>query len=78
MVPVTLFVILTMLVIAFGSIRDALIIFTGIPLALTGGVMSLWLRDMPLSISASSRIYRVVWDCRIKRIGNAPSSSNVC
>jgi cobalt-zinc-cadmium resistance protein CzcA len=52
-VPVTLFVILTMLVIAFGSIRDALIIFTGIPLALTGGVMSLWLRDMPLSISAS-------------------------
>ncbi|MCP4237635.1 MAG: CusA/CzcA family heavy metal efflux RND transporter, partial [Aestuariibacter sp.] len=52
-VPVTLFVILTMLVIAFGSIRDALIIFTGIPLALTGGVMSLWLRGMPLSISAS-------------------------
>jgi cobalt-zinc-cadmium resistance protein CzcA len=52
-VPVTLFVIVTMLVIAFGSIRDALIIFTGIPLALTGGVMSLWLRDMPLSISAS-------------------------
>ncbi|NNJ72328.1 MAG: CusA/CzcA family heavy metal efflux RND transporter [Enterobacterales bacterium] len=52
-VPVTLFVIVTILVIAFGSIRDALIIFTGIPLALTGGVMSLWLRDMPLSISAS-------------------------
>tara|TARA_R110001599_G_scaffold284457_1_gene486495 strand:+ start:3411 stop:6542 length:3132 start_codon:yes stop_codon:yes gene_type:complete len=52
-VPVTLFVIVTMLVIAFGSIRDALIIFTGIPLALTGGVIALWLRDMPLSISAS-------------------------
>jgi cobalt-zinc-cadmium resistance protein CzcA len=42
-----------MLVIAFGSIRDALIIFTGVPLALTGGVMALWLRGMPLSISAS-------------------------
>ena len=52
-VPVTLFVIVTMLVIAFGSIRDALIIFTGVPLALTGGVMALWLRGMPLSISAS-------------------------
>ena len=47
------FVIVTMLVIAFGSIRDALIIFTGVPLALTGGVMALWLRGMPLSISAS-------------------------
>ena len=52
-VPVTLFVIVTMLVIAFGSIRDALIIFTGVPLALIGGVMALWLRGMPLSISAS-------------------------
>jgi cobalt-zinc-cadmium resistance protein CzcA len=37
---------------AFGSLKDALIIFTGVPLALTGGVLSLWLRDMPLSISA--------------------------
>jgi cobalt-zinc-cadmium resistance protein CzcA len=37
---------------AFGSIKDALIIFTGVPLALTGGVLALWLRDMPLSISA--------------------------
>ena len=37
---------------AFGSVRDALIIFTGVPLALTGGVLALWLRDMPLSISA--------------------------
>ncbi len=37
---------------AFGSVKDALIIFTGVPLALTGGILSLWLRDMPLSISA--------------------------
>lgn len=51
-VPATLFVIITLLVIAFGSLKDALIIFTGVPLALTGGVLSLWLRDMPLSISA--------------------------
>ncbi|QLE84032.1 CusA/CzcA family heavy metal efflux RND transporter [Shewanella sp. Scap07] len=52
-VPITLAIILGLLVMAFGSIRDALIIFTAIPLALTGGVMALWLRDMPLSISAA-------------------------
>ncbi|MBN8431604.1 CusA/CzcA family heavy metal efflux RND transporter [Microbulbifer salipaludis] len=51
-VPVTLLIILGLLVTAFGSLRDALIIFTGVPLALTGGVLALWLRDMPLSISA--------------------------
>jgi len=51
-VPLTLVLILGLLVMAFGSLKDALIIFTGIPLALTGGVIFLWLRDMPLSISA--------------------------
>jgi cobalt-zinc-cadmium resistance protein CzcA len=51
-VPATLLIILALLVIAFGSIKDALIIFTGVPLALTGGIFALWLRDMPLSISA--------------------------
>lgn len=52
-VPLTLFMVLGLLILAFGSIKDALIIFTGIPLALTGGVLALWLRDMPLSISAA-------------------------
>ena len=51
-VPVTLLLILGLLLMAFGSLKDALIIFTGVPLALTGGVAMLWLRDMPLSISA--------------------------
>lgn len=51
-VPMTLILVIGLLVIAFGSIKDALIIFTGVPLALTGGVLALWLRDMPLSISA--------------------------
>ena len=37
---------------AFSSFKDALVIFTGVPLALTGGVLALWYRDMPLSISA--------------------------
>ena len=51
-VPVTLLLILGLLLMAFGSLKDALIIFTGVPLALTGGVAMLWLREMPLSISA--------------------------
>jgi len=51
-VPVTLLMVIGLLVIAFRSVKDALIIFTGVPLALTGGVLALWLRDMPLSISA--------------------------
>jgi len=50
--PLTLALIFALLIMAFSSVKDALIIFTGIPLALTGGVISLWLRDMPLSISA--------------------------
>lgn len=52
LVPITLLMIIGLLIMAFGSIKDALIIFTGVPLALTGGVLALWLRDMPLSISA--------------------------
>ncbi len=51
-VPLTLLMVITLLVMAFGSLKDALIIFTGVPLALTGGVLALWLRDMPLSMSA--------------------------
>lgn len=51
-VPVTLALILGMLVLAFGSVRDALVIFSGVPLALTGGVLALWARGIPLSISA--------------------------
>ena len=51
-VPITLLMILAMLIIAFSSLKDALIVFSGVPLALTGGVILLYLRDMPLSISA--------------------------
>nr|WP_320166391.1 CusA/CzcA family heavy metal efflux RND transporter [uncultured Methylophaga sp.] len=52
-VPVTLFGILLLLVTMLGSLKDAAIIFTGVPLALTGGIMALLIRDMPLSISAA-------------------------
>ncbi len=51
-VPVTLLLITVLLYMALGSARDALVIFSGVPLALTGGVLALWLRDIPLSISA--------------------------
>lgn len=36
----------------FGNVRDGLLMFTGVPFALSGGVLALWLRDIPLSISA--------------------------
>ncbi|MDZ4728547.1 MAG: CusA/CzcA family heavy metal efflux RND transporter [Xanthomonadales bacterium] len=52
-VPATLLLILGLLVLALGSVRDAGVIFTGVPLALTGGIMALLLRDIPFSISAA-------------------------
>lgn len=52
-VPMTLAIIATLLVLALGSIRDAALIFSGIPLALTGGVAALLIRGMPFSISAA-------------------------
>ena len=51
-VPVTLVLIFALLFWAFGSAKDAAIVFTGVPLALTGGVVALALRGIPLSISA--------------------------
>lgn len=51
-VPVTLCLILLLLVMAFGGLRDALLVYASVPLALTGGVLALWLRGIPLSISA--------------------------
>ncbi|RMX15328.1 CusA/CzcA family heavy metal efflux RND transporter [Legionella jordanis] len=51
-VPITLLLILSLLFMAFASIQDALIIFSGVPLALTGGVVALWMRAIPFSISA--------------------------
>ena len=51
-VPAALLIIFGLLVTAFGGLRDALIVFSGVPLALAGGVAALALRDMPLSVSA--------------------------
>lgn len=52
-VPVTLLLILGLLLLALGSMKDALIIFSGVPLALTGGIFALEMRGIPLSISAA-------------------------
>ena len=51
-VPVTLVIIFGLLFMAFGSAKDAAIVFSGVPLALTGGVIALAFRGIPLSISA--------------------------
>lgn len=51
-VPVALGLIFILLFMNFGSVKDALLVFTGVPLALTGGITALFLRGIPLSISA--------------------------
>ncbi|MEY3791407.1 MAG: hypothetical protein RLZ09_2243 [Pseudomonadota bacterium] len=52
-VPAALFLVFLLLYAMFGNVKDGLLVFTGIPFALTGGVLALWLRGIPLSISAS-------------------------
>ena len=52
-VPLTLLIIFGLLFMTFNSAKDAAIVFSGVPLALTGGVAALTLRDLPLSISAA-------------------------
>ncbi len=51
-VPVALLLVFGLLFMMFNNLKDGLLVFTGIPFALTGGVMALWVRDIPLSISA--------------------------
>ncbi len=52
-VPVALLLIFGLLFATFGTAREALLVFTGVPLALTGGVLFLWVRGIPFSISAA-------------------------
>lgn len=52
-VPVTLLLIFLLLFMSLGSLKDVLIIYTGIPLAAIGGVLSLWMRGLPFSVSAA-------------------------
>ena len=52
-VPLTLALVIGLLIMALGSVKDAAIIFSGVPMALTGGIIALLLRDIPFSISAA-------------------------
>ena len=52
-VPSALLLIFVLIFLAFGSLRQALLVYSGIPLAVTGGVAALWLRGMPFSITAA-------------------------
>jgi cobalt-zinc-cadmium resistance protein CzcA len=52
-VPVCFFLIFLLLYSALGSPRDALLVFSAVPLALTGGIAALWLRGMPISVPAA-------------------------
>jgi heavy metal efflux system protein len=52
-VPTALVFIFVLIFMAFGSVRQAMLVYSGIPLAVTGGIFALWLRGMPFSISAA-------------------------
>ncbi|AMP05604.1 CusA/CzcA family heavy metal efflux RND transporter [Collimonas pratensis] len=52
-IPVALLLVFTLLFAMFGNVKDGLLVFSGIPFALTGGIVALWLRGIPLSISAA-------------------------
>ena len=52
-VPVTLILVFILLYFSLKSMRDVLLIYTAIPFAMIGGVLSLWIRDMPFSVSAA-------------------------
>ncbi|MBK5649592.1 MAG: efflux RND transporter permease subunit, partial [Acinetobacter sp.] len=52
-VPIALILIFAMIYMALGNVRNSILVFTGVPFALTGGVIALALRDIPFSISAA-------------------------
>ncbi|RJF95590.1 CusA/CzcA family heavy metal efflux RND transporter [Noviherbaspirillum saxi] len=52
-VPLALLLVFTLLFAMFGNLKDGLLVFSGIPFALTGGVVALWMRGIPMSISAA-------------------------
>ncbi|MCF9047072.1 CusA/CzcA family heavy metal efflux RND transporter [Acinetobacter nectaris] len=51
-VPIALILIFVLLVAVFGRLQESLLVFMGVPFALSGGVVALWLRDIPFSMSA--------------------------
>ncbi len=69
-VPMGFALIFLLLLAALGTARDAVLAFSAVPLALTGGVVALWLRGMPFSISAAGRLHRAVRGGCAERAGD--------
>ncbi|MCX6117508.1 MAG: CusA/CzcA family heavy metal efflux RND transporter, partial [Proteobacteria bacterium] len=51
-VPIVLLLIIVLLYVSFRDLKDSILVFSGVPFALTGGLIAIWVRDIPLSISA--------------------------
>src|SRR5213075_2467684 len=68
-VPTALALIFVLIFLAFGSLRQAALVYSGIPLAVTGGVFALWLRGMPFSITAAVG-FSIEWRGRAKRFSH--------
>ena len=51
-IPLALLMIFILLMAVFHDLRESLLVFSGVPFALSGGIVALWLRDIPLSMSA--------------------------
>jgi cobalt-zinc-cadmium resistance protein CzcA len=64
-VPLALFLILILLYFAFGSIKEALMVYSAIPLSAVGSII-LWMRGLPFSISAGVGLLRL-WYCGSQR-----------
>jgi Cu/Ag efflux pump CusA len=79
-VPLALFLVLTLLFVMFGNLKDGLLVFTGIPFALTGGIVALSLRGNPLSITAAQEAIQadrfIRW--RSNRSGGSVSQPTPC
>src|SRR3546814_369348 len=76
-VPIALALIFVLLYFTFGSVSQALLIFAAVPMAAIGGVLALWLRDMPFSISAGVGFIATfgvaVFNGIVLKIGRTPS-----
>jgi cobalt-zinc-cadmium resistance protein CzcA len=71
-VPVALLLIFVLLCMSLGSVGDAALVFSGVPMALTGGVVALALRDIPMSIRALRRLRPVLMTALVASLGFVP------
>ncbi len=70
-IPLALLTIFILLMAVFHNVKESLLVFTGVPFALTGGVLFLWFRDIPLSMSAGYWIYCTLRCCCAEWPGHA-------